>query len=441
MEKTRLVRMEIEDFMRCRLVRLDFDPKDPVTRIRGKNANGKSSVLRAFWALVGGKDACPEEPIREGAESAQVLGELANGLIIKRRFTAGGTRLEVSSRDGAVYKRPQEILDALVGRISFDPLAFLNLDAKKQREALQRIAGVDTDPIEAARRVAYDQRTVVNRTVATLRARLEATPEVDAPEEIQSAADLIAEQTEALKVKAANDRRRNELRTFRDVDYARAAAKVTEAAQRVTSLEAQLAAARGALTEAEAEKAAVIERGNALKAEVLALVDPDTSITQEKIAQLEQRNDAVRAKRARLALREELGKAVAESARLGAEVDECAQKKKAALAQAKFPVPGLGFSDGGITYNGITFEQASQAERIKVAMAMGLAMNPNLPVVCIRDGSLLDEDSLALVRQMATEAGAQILLEMVGTGGGGVVIEDGEVVEVDGVAAAAGGAR
>ena len=55
--------------------------------------------------------------------------------------------------------------------------------------------------------------------------------------------------------------------------------------------------------------------------------------------------------------------------------------------------------------------------------------NPKLPVVLIRDGSLLDEASLAAVGQQAAEAGAQVWVERVGRGDEcAVVIEDGEIV-------------
>ena len=60
-------------------------------------------------------------------------------------------------------------------------------------------------------------------------------------------------------------------------------------------------------------------------------------------------------------------------------------------------------------------------------MAMALASRPQLPLVLIRDGSLLDDDSRAIIEQMAEAAGAQVFLELVSMTGEGasVVIEDG----------------
>jgi len=54
--------------------------------------------------------------------------------------------------------------------------------------------------------------------------------------------------------------------------------------------------------------------------------------------------------------------------------------------------------------------------------------NPELRVIRIMDGSLLDSDGLALIADMAKDADYQVWIERVGNGDGmGVIIEDGEV--------------
>ena len=81
-------------------------------------------------------------------------------------------------------------------------------------------------------------------------------------------------------------------------------------------------------------------------------------------------------------------------------------------------------------FRSIPFSQASEAEKIKASMAIGLALNPQLRVLLIRDGSLLDSDSLKTIGEMAANADAQIWIERVGDGDEvSVVIEDGAVVE------------
>ena len=61
-------------------------------------------------------------------------------------------------------------------------------------------------------------------------------------------------------------------------------------------------------------------------------------------------------------------------------------------------------------------------------MAMAIAMNPKLKVCLIRDGSLLDDDSLKVIEEMSAKHGFQVWMECVARGAGvGIVIEDGEI--------------
>jgi hypothetical protein len=85
----------------------------------------------------------------------------------------------------------------------------------------------------------------------------------------------------------------------------------------------------------------------------------------------------------------------------------------------------------------VPFAQGSSAEQLRVSVAMGLAMNPRLGVLLIRDASLLDDDSMAIVAEMAATANAQVWLERVGDGAEcSVVIEDGSVRGAESEAAA-----
>lgn len=102
--------------------------------------------------------------------------------------------------------------------------------------------------------------------------------------------------------------------------------------------------------------------------------------------------------------------------------------KHRATVDAKYPVPGLCASALGVTFNGIPFSQCSAAEQLKVSVAIGLALNPKLRVLLIRDGSLLDEDSMKILCEMAAKADAQVWIERVGSDAQtSVVIEDGHV--------------
>ena len=92
------------------------------------------------------------------------------------------------------------------------------------------------------------------------------------------------------------------------------------------------------------------------------------------------------------------------------------------------PIDGLSFDSDGVYFKGVPFSQASSAEKLRVSVAMGIAMNPELKVLLIRDGSLLDQKNLKLIAGMANDSGHQVWVERVGSGEEcQVIIEDGYV--------------
>jgi hypothetical protein len=81
-----------------------------------------------------------------------------------------------------------------------------------------------------------------------------------------------------------------------------------------------------------------------------------------------------------------------------------------------------------VLLNELPFEQASDAERLSASVRIAAALAPKLRVIRIRDGSLLDDSSMALLRQFAQDHDFQMWIERVdSTGAVGFVIEDGHV--------------
>ena len=108
------------------------------------------------------------------------------------------------------------------------------------------------------------------------------------------------------------------------------------------------------------------------------------------------------------------------------------QQKRDAIAAADLPVPGLGFTDDGLTWDGHPFEQASMAAKLRVGVALAMASNPRLRVLRIRDGSLLSEKSMAVIAEMAEANDFQVWVELVDTSGRvGFVLEDGTVRDAE----------
>lgn len=404
----KIVKLTAENVKRLRAVEVTAD--GTVQIVTGRNAQGKSSVLDAIWLALGGGAASREiaKPVRDGEESASVTLDLGD-LIVTRTWDEKGTRLVVKAADGAVYKSPQALLDQLVGRLSFDPLAFTRLSARDQREALLDLVGLDFTEQDKVRQSLYDTRTDVGRQ----KHAYGDLPKLDkgAPMVEKSAAVIVDRIAEVQQQQRHHD------------------AEMRKAEQAQSTVEYW----QGKLTEAQRELAAAkkvqAEQADALK----ALPEyPQIEPLRDELAAVEDHNKTARENQ-RIAHAREAQQALEEEyTDLGRQIRALDDAKAKAIAAAEMPVPGLGFDDSGVTFGGVPFSQASSAEQIRVSMAMAMALNPTLRVVQIRDGSLLDDDSMREIYRLAEQHDAQVWIERVSDDSeGAIVIEDGSVVTRD----------
>lgn len=423
----KIIKLQAENIKRLKAI--EIIPEGPVIKITGKNAAGKTTVLDAIWWALGGSKAIQEEPIRRGEQHGMIRLEL-DDLVITRTFTPGQTYLRVENKQGAGFKSPQSMLDQLVGKLSFDPLAFSRADAKTQRdlllqvtglevdgEELQRISGtaiaVDgADPLEAINRCyreVFENRTHVNRQLDAAKKILGNMPDVG-PVESVSVADLVTRYHEVQSIiRAAEDHNRQEKALWNGV---------SEAEDHVKALEAELAEARQAL---------VAVRSRAEKWGIREV--PDVSVLEAELANAEEKNQQAQAFQARQKQTAQVESLRREADGYSGRLAAITAYKETLVAKAQFPVEGLGFSPNGVTYQGVPFNQASSAQKLQVSLAMAMALNPTLRVIRIDDASLLDKDHLRIIEDMATAHDMQCWMEMVDDSGQvGVYIEDGSIV-------------
>jgi DNA repair exonuclease SbcCD ATPase subunit len=399
---------------------VEITPEGNLVQVTGPNGSGKSSVLDAImWCLAGTKDV-PSQPIRKGQSSAKVRIDLGD-LVVTRKFTASGSTLTVENKDGAVYKSPQAVLDKLLGTIAFDPLAFARQRPREQFETLRTLVSADVDfaAIEKANAADYEARAALNREAKNVRARVEAEPE--------PAAELPAEKISARQI---HDEINAARRHNRSIDHARevragGAKKVQELRHAAASDRRQAAALLARAEQAEAELALREQELLALP----PLPDPvDDAAIGERLLEAERVNAAIDRRDHRAQLVTLAERAEQDVELLTRRMAERERTKREAVAAAKLPVDGIGFGDGEVLLNGVPFEQASDAERLRASCAIAMAMNPKLRVLRVRDGSLLDENGVRLLAEMADAHDCQVWLERVSESGKvGVVMEDGHV--------------
>lgn len=430
----RILHLSARDVKRLRAV--EITPDGNVVVVGGKNGQGKTSVLDSIMYALGGKDLTCSQPVRRGAERAEICIDLGE-ITVKRTITAdGGGQLVLENKEGARFTAPQGRLDDLIGRLSFDPLEFSRMAPNVQAETLRALLGIDFSELDGRRARAYEHRADVNRDAKALRARVAAMVEHPGVGTEETPTSTVIDELDAAQaVNESNARARARVETM----IAEGQALVHRqrvAVEAIAKTEAEIERLRARLAE-EVVTADGIERElddarAAVKAErdrVTAMVDVDLQGITARLSTLDAANRLVRENAERAALATQLADAEAESASMSAAIEAIDAEKAALLAAAGFPVPELGFDATGVTLNGLPFDQASAAEQLRVSVAIGIALNPKLRVLLIRDGSLLDAESLALVAGMAAEHDAQLWLERVEADGATVVIEDGAVLE------------
>ena len=412
--------VEVHAFKRVEQITLE---PDMFQLIGGNNANGKTSLLDAIWVALGGGAATRDlsRPIKDGHDTACITLDLGD-LKVERKFTAAGTTLTVTDGDGKKVGSPQTVLDRLIGRLGFDPGAFLNMSDKDQRAAILTLVDLpfDLDELEAERRQVFESRTIIGRDVARTKGAFEiADNPGDGPTDETSSADLVAELSAAHAANAEADEWHQTTAAMQDAAD-KTVGDIASLEQRIADLQAEVEAMR----ERHAQQVTLLhERRDWGTPERV-----DIAPIEAALADLEATNRDARLRRERAGLRQAWADAQADFAAKTAELETIDRRKTSALAAATMPVDGLTIGETGLLYRGVPFAQASAAERIRVAFAVGCAANPNIRVACIRDGSLLDDDSLADVAELAAETEFQVFIERVGTGGG-VTVVDGMLAE------------
>lgn len=405
---TAVTQIEIRSFMGISEATLSVD--DGVTVISGQNGAGKTSaVLALLWAIAG-RAGSVDQPVRIGDDEATVrvfaAGEYEYE--ITRSQKAGGKAMLSVRRDGAPVARPQEVLDALIGTLAFDPLAFAGMNAKDQVRTLLTAFDADIDldkldrehaDLEAARRDVGRDRDKAKGHAAS----------IEVPDDTPDTPIDIATAIAALDAAKAHNH------------------ECDERQRAVARLQSEVEAAEDARNAAQNRLNDAVDAWDAAKRAVTEIDAVDTDPLSERVANAEAINAAVRAKTEKAA-------ATAETAAHAAKWDEFDALMKAnrkaradAVAAIGVPIDGFDLGANGVTVDGVPSSQWSTAQAIRIGAAIFGAGARDMKVMWVKDGSLCDAASRAEIARIARETGTQVFIEVVGSEAGAIHFENGQV--------------
>lgn len=410
-----------------KLVAVEIKPDGNMVQITGKNGQGKTSVLDSIWWALAGASNIQASPIRQGEKSARIRLDMGE-LIVTRTFRQpkegglGTSSIIVENADGARFPSPQRMLDDLIGSLSFDPLGFARMEGKKKYEVLKQfVSGANFEEIDEANKTDYEERTWKTRKMRELRAAGNAIV-VDLnlvsmyKEKIDEYA-LVKKMQEAnahnLNIQSERMRRTRLVQDQEDI--------VRSAADK----EKQIKQLQLEIEELRKKHAGITKEMNSLK-DVAAPIDL-TDITKE--AEIAKRVNA------ELGKKEERDKYFSdadfyenEALKLTDKIKAREEEKIEKIKNSKMPIDGVSFKDGEVMINGMPFNQLSDAEQLRISVSIAMALNPKIKIIRIRDGSLLDENSLKIVGEMADQKDFQVWIEMVRSDAKmGFILEDGMI--------------
>ena len=439
----RVLGLQIENVKKIKAVNIVTE--GDVIKIAGANEQGKTTVMDALWWAIAGTKNIQDVPIRQGQEKAHVVVDLGE-MIVTRKFTAAGSTIEVRNKEGLRYPSPQKLLDELISKFSFDPLAFAKQDKKAQMNTLlglvdlkvdlEKLSGICGSPMPAkvnpldtiknAELFIATIKTDINRDLTRSKKTLESMAKVDfvAPVNL---ADLVKERDGLNDQQREIDYMRKDLaamhNNLRDVDD-----EIVEQTRLVNNLREQLRRAELRLQEYMDERVLEFQRYTEREVFVSKYNDIDLTDINERISTADAVNKQAEAHAKYKGQLIEVAQHEAEYKMFTAKAKEIADYKSELVKNAKFPIDGLGFGDDCVEYQGLPFKQSSSAQELQVSLAIAMSENPKLRVLRINDGSLLDKKHMTVIEEMAKANDFQIWMEVVDESGKvGIWIEDGEV--------------
>ena len=338
--------------------------------------------------------------------------------IVTRNWTNNKTTyLKVTNREGLIFASPQELLNRFIGKLSFDPFLFALMKDLEQRNLLLEIIDVDIEE--------YDKKLVELRECRRLQGQKVKLYEGEREEGDFSGIpekeiDIINLQC---NVEEAIDENRDIDECGHQVERANNA--IRNIGEDIKRLEDEIEQKKVSL---ESAKSVLSESEKYIKTHKR----PDVEVVRTRLNKALEINKCVQAKARNFEVDRKRVAAQKVYDNYTKLIDKVLFDKAQELEEAEMPIFGLSVTETGVEYKGIPFSQLSSSEQLRVSLSIAMALNPDLKVIRITNGSLLDKKSEKVIEELAEKYDFQIWIEKVDDSGKiGFYIEEGEVVNGD----------
>ncbi len=422
-----LTGMKIEGYKNISFV--DLVPDDHMNLVSGKNGAGKSSLIEAMIDAIKGKTEMgkkPQRKIQRGKDKAVIevsIGEGDSALKIKRTITQKDVYLKAERADGKPVS--QTDLDKLLDSSTINITKLLHLDAKGQIDFVKKVAGIDTTEVEEKYKELYAERTVLNRAAKDTKGAVKSFGEVEEVAPV-SLSELLSE---IEKIDSSNRQVRREAAAIGMMD-----ANVETNIAAIEKAEATISHYTEAI-EALKEEMVVKKKDNddwikeIKKRKANLSQEKDTEGLRDQVSTAEDTN--AKAKNYEMYKSIKVGSDVAQKKvdDINIEMDKMLIDRDNIIKNSKLPFKNVEFDkDLGLVIAGIPFDDMSSAQQIKIMSRIYIESKPELQVIYIKDGSLLDPDTLKQIAGMSELKDYQFLVEIVDEVEGSIIMREGHIL-------------
>lgn len=431
MASMKVLGLKAQNLRNIDIVEVDLKGRNFV-EITGDNGAAKSTLIDVLFGAMlgrkyfGGQDAW--QVIQKGKDKAilkVVIGNREREIEIKRSITAKekddgtvetGGSLVIT--DTAGEKLGQEFLNSLITVFTVDVSGFSRLPVQEQVKAFYDILGIDLDAFKERRKALYEKRANVNRAVKELKAQIDSLPK-EKMEAVDPA--KILERLE--EAEDHNERVRKEKDRREDAEDERDSLthEIKETEEEIKRLTEEVVTMKNNLMALDAEMGKWGKMEEPVPVDAIKIQLAQAGEINLKAERYKERVEKAGRCKALMDEAEKMTKAM----------DGIDGEVKDALTKSNLPFKNLEVDpDKGLLISGIPFSQKSTAEQIRISTQIGMQMHPDLKILCIREGSLLDPKAYAVVKELADEQEYQVLVETVGEKAGEdqIVLRAGRII-------------
>ena len=433
-EGIKVLNLVVENFKNIEKTEVDFAGRSAT--IIGKNGAGKSSLIQAICSPID-SNYIPAKPVKKGEERGSIEltigGKLHGeedtyvlGLYFSKQHKKG--RITITNSDGEKVNGGKQFISDIVGNIGFDIQEFIKLGVtsngniskpgvQEQIEILKKLMPKDVlkqmHNLDKEFKDVYEARADVNRDILHAKSRLEGHD--FSQDELERYNEVI--DTEGIVSKMTNIEKELEKynKVFSTVDSLLDSIPLKQ--ERLALLEEKVEALHAEIT-ADIDK---LDKGEVW---LMKKTKPSIEAMNIELSNANMHNNKVKEVKSlqdsQIAIRLLQENSEANTERL----DKIKREKKQIFTSSPLPVKGLTFDEEGIYFKGLPFVEGQHPSStiISIGAKIGMALNPNLRMLVIKDGSLLDKKTLKWLVSQCEKENYQLFVEMVA---------DNEEVEIE----------